>query len=71
MAADLRQRRFRHEEAPMSSLLWIVLAFLGGGMAGVFLMALMRVAAEAPVPLRSPVLITHPRRARASPARRR
>jgi hypothetical protein len=34
----------------MEAYIWLVLAFLGGGTAGVFLMALMRFAAEVPRP---------------------
>jgi len=34
----------------MDTLIWIIVAFLGGGTAGVFLMALMRFAAEVPQP---------------------
>ena len=38
----------------MSTLWWILLAFLGGGMAGILLMALARVAGDEPRQL-SPV----------------
>ncbi len=34
----------------MHSFWWVFLAFLGGGSVGVFLMALVRVAGEAPKP---------------------
>ena len=44
----------------MHALIWIVLAFLGGGTAGVLLMALMRFAAEVPAP-RAAALAKPPR----------
>jgi len=39
----------------MDTLVWIVVAFLGGGTVGVFLMALMRFAAEVPQPRAVPL----------------